>query len=243
MSCFHLLLSEQFYDNLLTETNQYAHQQRTLKNDTSPWNPVSREELMAFIGINIAMGIISLPCVDDYWSTDPILCHSWFRIVMPRNRFRQILRYIHVVDNTNAPKCTDPDYDKLWKVRSLLNALEESTSQLYSPHQQVSINESMIGTKCRLLFIQYMPQKPTKWGIKVWVCSDARNGYIYNFDVYAGANPSTPKYPNGQAYDVVMKLTEPLHGKGYTVYTDNFYTSAALFKDLLTKKLMASGTL
>ena len=59
--------------------------------------------------------------------------------------------------------------------------------------------------------------------------------------MYTGANPSTPKYPNGQAYDV-MKLTEPLHGKGYTVYTDNFYTSPVLFKDLLTKKLTTSGT-
>ena len=40
-----------------------------------------------------------------------------------------------------------------------------------------------------------------------------------------------------------MKLTEPLHGKGYTVYAENFYTSPVLFKDLLVKKLTASGTL
>ncbi len=153
VSCFLLLLPQQFYDTLLIETNRYADQQRALKNDGSSWNPITREELMAFIGVNIAMGIISLPCLDDYWSTDPILCHSWFRIVMPRNRFRQILRYVHVVNNANPPNRTIPDYDKLWKVRPILNVLEENAPKLYAPHQQVSIDESMIGTKCRLSFI------------------------------------------------------------------------------------------
>lgn len=75
------------------------------------------------------------------------------------------------------------------------------------------------------------------------MCSDAHNGYIHNFEVYTGANPSVPKNPNGQAYQVVMNLTKPFHDKGYTVYTDNFYTSPVLFKHLLLKKLTASGTL
>ena len=32
--------------------------------------------LMVFIGINIAMGIKSLPSLNNFWSTDPILAHS-----------------------------------------------------------------------------------------------------------------------------------------------------------------------
>ena len=39
-----------------------------------------------------------------------------------------------------------------------------------------------------------------------------------------------------------MKLLEPLYGKGYHVYMDNFYTRPILFKDLLVKKFAASGT-
>ena len=71
--CFHLLLSENFYDKLLVETNCYANQQKLVNNDDSPWNPVSKEELMAFIGLVIAMGIVSLPSISDYWSTELIL--------------------------------------------------------------------------------------------------------------------------------------------------------------------------
>jgi len=45
----------------------------------------------------------------------------------------------------------------------------------------------MIGFKGRLGFIQYMLKKPQKWGImKVFVLSDAHNGYMYNWHLYTG---------------------------------------------------------
>lgn len=88
-----------------------------------------------------------------------------------------------------------------------------------------------------------MPKKPVKWGIKVWVCADSVNGYIYTFDIYCGANSSQPSYPNGLGYEVVMKLLAPCLNKGYTVYMDNFYASPKLFKDLLSAGTYACGTL
>ena len=95
----HLLLPDEFYDQLLVETNCYAIQQREEKNNFNLWSPVTKEELMAFVGLNIAMGIISLPSIDDYWSTDPILSHSWFRVIMSRDRFGEILCYVHLINN------------------------------------------------------------------------------------------------------------------------------------------------
>ena len=55
-------------------------------------------------------------------------------------------------------------------------------------HQQCSVNEAMIPFKGRLAFKQYMKDKPTKWGIKVFVLADATNGYIKAFQVYTGKN-------------------------------------------------------
>ena len=162
---------------------------------------------------------------------------------MPRDRFRSILRYIHVADNSTAPQRDDPTYDKLWKIHPLLDFLSERCLKLYSPHHQVSIDESMIGTKCRLSFIQYMPKKPVKWGIKVWVCADSVTGYICTFDIYCGANSSEQPHPKGLAYGVVMKLLQPSLNKGYTLYVDNFYASPVLLKDLLVLKTLCTGTL
>jgi len=44
---------------------------------------------------------------------------------------------------------------------------------------------------------------------------------IYSFDVYTDADPSIPKYPKGFVHHVVMKLVQPLLGKGYVVHMDN----------------------
>ena len=83
--CFHLFLPKEFYEVLLQQTNLYAEQTRANEHNTCPWTPVSYEELMAFIGLVIAMGVISLPSYQDYWSKDPITAHYWFRRVMSRN--------------------------------------------------------------------------------------------------------------------------------------------------------------
>lgn len=42
----------------------------------------------------------------------------------------------------------------------------------------ISINEGMVNYKGRLGFKQYMPMKPLKCGIKVWVHADATNGSV-----------------------------------------------------------------
>ena len=239
LECFHLFLPQDFYENVLQQTNLYADQTRASEHNIRPWIPVFIEELMAFIGLVIAMGVISLPSYRDYWSTDPVTAHFWFRRIMSQNRFMEIKRYLHMVDNSKIPATNT---DKLYKIRPMITVLQERCLQMYSTHQQIAIDESMIGTKCHLSFLQYMPKKSIKWGIKTWVCSDFVTGYVYNFSVYTGADPSQPKHNKGLAYGVVMKLLESLYGKGYHVYMDNFYTGPILFKDLLDKKFAASGT-
>ena len=50
----------------------------------------------------------------------------------------------------------------------------------------MSIDESMIGFKGRLSFLQYMPKKPTKWGMKAYVLADSKTGYTYSWRLYTG---------------------------------------------------------
>ena len=97
----------------------------------------------------------------------------------------------------------------------------------------------MIGTKGHLSFLQYMPKKPTKWGIKVWVCSESKMGYIHKFQVYTGKGTVST---NGLAYGVVMHLLEDLQDEGRVLYVDNYYTLPILFEDLYERGMYASGT-
>ena len=147
------IITEKFYEDLTVQSNLYANQEQARKNATSHFIPFTVSDLMAFVGIVIAMGVVCLPTLHDYWSTDPILSHPWFGAVMSRRRFGEILSYLHVVDNSSEPDRSAPDYDKLWKIRPLITMLSENCLKYYSTHPQVSVDESMIGTKCRLSFI------------------------------------------------------------------------------------------
>ena len=74
----------------------------------------------------------------------------------------------------------------LYKVCPVLDRVLETYKIHYKPQKNLSIDESMVGFKGRLAWIQYMPKKPKKWGIKIWTLTDAANGYISKMKVYTG---------------------------------------------------------
>ena len=87
--------------------------------------------------------------------------------VMPVNRFEKIKQFFHCNDNSrNLPK-THKDFDKLFKVRPVLDSVREKCQQL-PQEQNHSVDEQIIATKSRTSLKQYLPNKPNKWGIKVW---------------------------------------------------------------------------
>lgn len=129
------------------------------------------------------MGIVNLPEIADYWTNEPILQTPWFSSVMTSKKLKAISRFLHFADNSKAPSQTDSSFDKLWKVCSVIDSIQKQSQQAYTPGMQISVDESMIGTKGRLSFLQYMPKKPTKWGIKLWVCCESTSGYIYRYQV------------------------------------------------------------
>ena len=109
-----------------------------------------------------------------------------------------------------------PDYDKLYKVRHYINILLENFKNNYIPFENLSIDESIIGYKGRLSFIQYMPKKPHKWGIKAWVLADSSNGYTWGWKLYTGKKEGESS-DLGLSHRVVIDLTsdERLQDKGF----------------------------
>ena len=198
------------------------------------------EELMAFLGINIAMGLLRLPQIRDYWSKSKILSTPFFSSVMSRDRFQTILRYLHLNDSSLQKKAGEEGYDRLYKIRPLLDHLVAVYPLYYQAAQHVSIDEMMIGTRCKVSFLQYMPKKPTKFGIKVWVLAEAKTGYVLSLQVYTGAETGSEK--GGLGKRVVMDLMHPYQGKNHLLYIDNFYTSPGLLIDLLSKGIYCTGT-
>lgn len=89
----------------------------------------------------------------------------------------------------------------------------------------------MIAFKGRLSSKQYLPAKPTKFGIKVWERASPRNCYCHEFQIYTG-QVDVVTTEEGLGYRVVKDLTRKITGKGHHVYMDNFFLSPNLYCDL-----------
>ncbi|XP_030195004.1 piggyBac transposable element-derived protein 4-like [Gadus morhua] len=184
LQAFEKIFKEELWTHLVTETNRYRDQveQTPTRAKTARWSPVTVPEMKTFIGICMGMGLLVLPVRRDYWRQSKNLFRMQFARNMSRDRFAAIWRYLHLQDNQAAVNRDD----KMWKMRWFLDCLLAQFQALYEVDGNVSVDESMIKFKGRLSFRQYLPMKPTKWGIKVWVMAESATGYVTNFQVYAG---------------------------------------------------------
>jgi len=157
---------------------------------------------------------------------------------MSRTRFKALMALLHVVD-----PASEAQGDKLRKVESFVNYFKTKCKELYQPKQNLAIDERMLRSRHRSGIRQYIKDKPTKWGIKLWVLADSSNGYTIDFDIYIGKAAGRDVSANGLGYDVVMKLMQPYLNQGYHLFVDNFYTSVTLFKTLFTRGVPATGTI
>ena len=60
---------------------------------------------------------------------------------MSRDRFLQIKKYLHVVDNTNQSNQNRPDYDRTFKFRPLFKIVKEYFRKIQRKKVQVLLNK------------------------------------------------------------------------------------------------------
>ena len=78
----------------------------------------------------------------------------------------------------------------------------------------------MVGFKGCSSLKQYMPDKPTKHGFKIWCRCDSKNSYTSCFQVYTGKVDGVTE--KNLVANVVKRLPEDIYGKGYYLFFDNF---------------------
>ena len=240
---FKLIWTEEMWQHLVTETNRYATQERTLHPPppfAAKWTEVDMPTMKAFIGLCFTMGILKLPSKGDYWRTSNKLCQVFktnFNHIMPRDRYTQIWRYLHL-NNRDAQPPAVPD--KLGKLRWFITFLNSKFTDLYVPYGYVTIDESMVKFKGRLSFRQYLPSKPIKWGIKIWTLAESTTGYISRFQTYTGKEADQGK---GLSHRVVTELMQEFQHKYFRLFIDNFYTGTGLLNELRMRGIYACGTI
>ena len=234
IDAFFLLFTEELFRYIWEQTNIYGKQQNKHK-----WVPVSINDIKKWIGINILMGYHKLPSYKNYWSTDPNFRVPLVSETMSRNFFTKILRNIHLANNEKAPPKTSKKYSKTYKVDEFLQILKNNFQENYVLSENVSIDESMIKFKGRSSLKQYLPMKPIKRGFKVWILADAKNGYVYEFEIYKGKDSERR---NSLSEHIVKKLSSNLEFSYRKIYFDNYFSSPYLLDYLYKKGLYAAGT-
>ena len=96
--------------------------------------------MKAFINMLIVMGVAKPHSLEMYWtSSDVDLAPPFIRNVMPRDRFKQLLRCFHVnAVDPSLVTCT-PNYDRLYKVHKLLDHVFPLFESAYTTHKELSI--------------------------------------------------------------------------------------------------------
>ena len=232
----------QLIDLVVQETNRYAALCLSSAENTSgqvrSWE-TNPDEIKAYLGFHILMGLIHLPDLSDYWTLDE--CYHYFPIAsrISRKRFKEIQQFLHFTDIATIVPYGEPGYDRLARVRPIITAVRDTFLANHRPHHNNAIDEAMIKFKGRSAMKQYLPLKPIKHGFKVWVRADSEIGYISDFEVYTGKSDAPEKYVGEK---VVKNLSWPLVGGNYHIYCDNFFTTVRLFEDLLEDGIYACGT-
>jgi hypothetical protein len=241
IDCYRHFITDEIIDLMVRETNRYAEQYLeahdiSRRSKYRQWKPTTYEEILKFFGIAIEMGLVQMPQLNHYWSSSRLYGLEIVRSAMPRERFELLLKFLHFSNNNNK----DSNQDRMFKLKPLSDLLKERFSSVYIPGSVVSIDESMIPWRGRLLFRQYIPGKAHKYGVKMYKLA-ATNGYTWNYTIYTGEKESMPGV--GHTQGIVMKLLDGLDGCYRTVVADNFYTSISLAKYLLEHDTYLTGTL
>ncbi|XP_055750279.1 piggyBac transposable element-derived protein 4-like isoform X1 [Salvelinus fontinalis] len=210
------------------------------------WIDITVKEFYKFIGLVFFTALVKTKAISDYWITNSIFSIPFPATVMNRDRYRIISWNIHMSDPdedaVNDSKKGTPEYDRLFRLKPLMNDIRHACMSCFHPHRNLAVDERMVASKARNGLIEYIKSKPTKFGFKIFVLADSSNGYTVDYAVYIGKNTFPVGF--GICHDSVMSLVRPsVLGAGYHVYLDNYFSSPKLFKDLFDMKMGACGTM
>ena len=201
----------------------------------------SREEIMALFGLLYLIGTKKghHTNVEELWTSDGTGMDI-VRSAMSYRRFLLLTRHLRFDDKST--RAQRKEVDKLAPIRDIFDEFVENCILNYNPSEYVTIDEMLHAFRGRCSFVQYIPSKPAKYGVKFFAMCDAKTFYTSNLEVYVGKQPEGPFNASNAPLDIVKRLVTPIEKSGINLTTDNWYTSVPLSEYLLMKNITLLGT-
>ncbi|GBM20123.1 PiggyBac transposable element-derived protein 4 [Araneus ventricosus] len=227
-----LFIGDDFIEMVAKETNKYYLRMHHGYNrqKEAKWVDITVPEMKKFLALFILMGQVRKTILNDYWSTDPVTATPFFAKVMTRNRFRQILWFLHFSDNPEMEK----DSTKLSKTEPIANYFLNKFNTVYKPEQELFVDEAVIPYHGHLSFRVCDPSEITKYGIHATVLCESSSRYICNFKLHCGKEEDLR---NG-----ISTVLNGYENAWHHVYMDHYYNSVTIAENLLGKNIRICGT-
>lgn len=182
-------------------------------------------EIMIVLGCTFIMCYNHVPAMSDYWSKNKSMKNEAIKEAITRDRFKLLMGkmyYAPVEHAMNAPKT--------YYIDDIVNCFKKTFREMRQDSPFQSVDESMTKFLGRSTMKQYMPLKPVKRGIKIWMRCDSKSGYTYDFNIYSGKETESVEGTLGER--VVNKLASTIIEPDVTLCFDRFFTSVHLINQI-----------
>ena len=158
---FQLFFTDDIISTICENTNKYKQFRCDQKRVVNPnysekhWDDVDVPCMKAYIGLSIMFGVLNQPRYRNYWSSDEYIGNSAVKSVFTLRRYQKISEYLHVSDRSREVPQGHRDYDKLGKIRWLINYLLQKFPQYSNPELQQTVDEGIVKFSGCCKFIQY----------------------------------------------------------------------------------------
>ncbi|GBP47721.1 PiggyBac transposable element-derived protein 4 [Eumeta japonica] len=160
---------------------------------------------------------------------------------MSESRFRFLLRVLRFDDVRDRQ--IRQETDRLAAIHQIITIMLQKCKNYYTPSEYLTMDEQLVAFKGCCGFVQYMLNKPVKFGIKIIMVVHVKYPYVYNLEIYYDMQPEGPYRVSNKVPDIIHRILSPLYGSGCNVTMDNWFTSVPTCKELLTKNITTVGTL
>lgn len=240
---FSLFIDASMLQQITVSTNTYIeHIKQNYARDRDA-KLTDEVEMKAYIGVLYIAGVMKSGRLNvlDLWNTNGFGVEAVY-LTMSYNRFRFLCRCLRF-DNMHD-RMLRREHDKLAPIRQLFDTFVQNCQKNFTPSAFLTIDEQLVAFRGRCPFRQYIPSKPSKYGIKIFSVVDVKNMYTYNLEIYPGAQPHGPYQLSNRPTDVVKRMIEPLRNTKRNITMDNWFSSIPLAMDLLNNyKLTVVATL
>ncbi len=231
---FQLFFTDKMFADFATHTNDCAKIKIARKKQTKPdsidskWpvGGISSAGIKAYFGVNIIMGVISLPQYDMYWSTDKFIGNSGIKEAFPLKFYEKLEDYLRVSDSITS-KTMATDGDKFSQVCPLVEDCSKGFEKYFHPSEHQVIHESVSSLK------------EGRRSSKLYMRLDGVHPYVHQ--LYLPFRKQIPGLGEVYSSSTVDNLTKNLYGKHHTVVMNEQFSYVEKFKELLEHGVYAIG--